>query len=195
MSEHSDDACEVPLVERLRSVPSDARAEVEVGYCHHRYIPYGHLCHDAATKIRYFEAELAAANAEIARLQAGGCSRDQRTTQWCAEAVDLAQKLDAANARIALLISERDTARMRADRNYKLREEFVSLLNTEDIERGVEFVNGIKRRVVELEQWIQGLETVASNPREHRQWVDQHIGWLHPNQFAYVGPQKPEGLR
>lgn len=69
MSEHSDDACEVPLVERLRSVPSDARAEVEVGYCHHRYIPYGRLCHDAATKIRYFEAELAAANAEVARMK------------------------------------------------------------------------------------------------------------------------------
>lgn len=103
MSEHSDDACEVPLVERLRSVPSDARAEVEVGYCHQRYIPYGRLCHDAATKIRYFEAELAAANAEVARLQAGGCARDQRTTQFCAEAVELSQKLAAANARIAEL--------------------------------------------------------------------------------------------
>ena len=27
--------------------------------------------------------------AEVARLKAGGCARDQRTTQWCAEAVGL----------------------------------------------------------------------------------------------------------
>lgn len=33
---------------------------------------------------------LDAAEAEIARLQAGGCARDQHTTQHCAEAVGLA---------------------------------------------------------------------------------------------------------
>lgn len=31
---------------------------------------------------------------ELARLRAGGCARDQRTTQFCAEAVELEAKLD-----------------------------------------------------------------------------------------------------
>jgi hypothetical protein len=31
--------------------------------------------------------------AEVARLKAGGCARDQRTTQWCAEAVELQERL------------------------------------------------------------------------------------------------------
>lgn len=56
----------------------------------------------AALKERVAEAE-----AEIARLKAGGCARDQRTTQYCAEAV-------AANAKAVefawelLGLSERD---------------------------------------------------------------------------------------
>lgn len=35
---------------------------------------------------------------EIARLRAGGCARDQKTTQFCAEAVDLERKLEAWKA-------------------------------------------------------------------------------------------------
>ncbi len=31
--------------------------------------------------------------AEVARLKAGGCARDQRTTQWCAEAVALQERV------------------------------------------------------------------------------------------------------
>lgn len=56
-----------------------------------------------ASTSRTLERELTVANAEIARLKAGGCARDQRTTQWCAEAVELARKLEEANTRIAVL--------------------------------------------------------------------------------------------
>lgn len=45
---------------------------------------------------RQLERELTAAQAEIARLKAGGCARDQRTTQFCGEAL----KLQEENARL-----------------------------------------------------------------------------------------------
>ena len=40
---------------------------------------------------------------EIARLQAGGCARDQRTTQFCAEAVQRDATIKALRARIVYL--------------------------------------------------------------------------------------------
>lgn len=42
--------------------------------------------------------------AEIERLRAGGCARDQRTTQWCAEAVEQRSRAEQAER-------ERDEAR------------------------------------------------------------------------------------
>lgn len=39
------------------------------------------------------EEKVASLEKENARLQAGGCARDQRTTQFCAEAVSLAEKV------------------------------------------------------------------------------------------------------
>lgn len=245
MSEHSDDACEVPLVERLRSVPSDARAEVEVGYCHHRYIPYGRLCHDAATKIRYFEAELAAANAEIDRLKAGGCARDQSTTQFCSEAVTLAEKLRAAQKErddaLALLgcyRMDKDELKARVSelQHWKaeqlavekewdpntlatllggqpgqsqrkvISEQVPKLLariaeleavasKYEDLYFSTrELLNVSTERAEKLESWIRGLDSPAYNPTNRRQWRGD-IGWLRPGQCAYVGPEKPEGMR
>lgn len=47
---------------------------------------------------RTLERELNAANAELARLRAGGCARNQKTTQFCAEAVELQDKLDKERA-------------------------------------------------------------------------------------------------
>jgi len=41
------------------------------------------------------DAALREAQAEIERLKAGGCARDQRTTQWCAEAVAMRAERDA----------------------------------------------------------------------------------------------------
>jgi hypothetical protein len=45
--------------------------------------PMSEITYDALRK------RLATAEAEIKRLQAGGCARDQTTTQYCAEAVRL----------------------------------------------------------------------------------------------------------
>lgn len=52
-----DQPCEVPLVEQLESVPLQAREMIEISACHHRNIPYGRYCHEAA-EIRRLEAAL-----------------------------------------------------------------------------------------------------------------------------------------
>lgn len=46
-------------------------------------------CDRTLNLCRQLERELTAAQAEIARLKAGGCARDQRTTQFCGEALKL----------------------------------------------------------------------------------------------------------
>lgn len=48
-----------------------------------------------------------------------------------------ARELQEANERIRLLIAERDSARQRADQNWKLREEFTALLGTDDVKEAV----------------------------------------------------------
>lgn len=62
--------------------------------------PTGHQFPDTTALLIHnqseLERELTAAQAEIARLKAGGCSRNQRTTQFCAEAV----KLQEENAKL-----------------------------------------------------------------------------------------------
>lgn len=53
---------------------------------------------------RQLERELTAAQSEIARLKAGGCARDQRTTQFCGEALKLQERvrrLEKAGDRMA----------------------------------------------------------------------------------------------
>lgn len=47
------------------------------------------------------------------------------------------RELQEAQARIRLLIAERDSARQRADQNWKLREEFTALLGTDDVKEAV----------------------------------------------------------
>ncbi len=61
-------------------------------------------------------------------------------------------ELEAANQRIRLLIAERDTARRQADQKYNLREEFLDLLGTDDVEQGVAVVRGLQERVKRLEE-------------------------------------------
>lgn len=51
-------------------------------------------------ELQQCKKDLAAARAEIERLRAGGCARDQRTTQWCAEAEALRHDI-ARHVRIA----------------------------------------------------------------------------------------------
>jgi hypothetical protein len=80
------------IVERLRDYPEGALDEAGILWS---------KCNDAAD--------------EIERLRAGGCARDQRTTQWCAEAEALRSEL-AERARdeiqqierLALVTAERD---------------------------------------------------------------------------------------
>ncbi len=47
----SDQPCEVPLVERLRSVPQTAHQVLELSQTKGRSIPYGPWCHEAADEI------------------------------------------------------------------------------------------------------------------------------------------------
>jgi hypothetical protein len=60
----------------------------------------------------------------------------------------LERELQEAQARIRLLISERDSARQQADLNWKMREEFTALLGTDDVE---EAVRGLKLMNAALE--------------------------------------------
>ena len=64
------------------------------------------------------------------------------------------RELNASNERIRLLIAERDTARRQADQNYKLREEFMNLLGTDDVEQGVAVVREMNERIKRLEEML-----------------------------------------
>ena len=54
----SSEAQQTPLLDLLRAVPTDARAEYEHGQFHHSMIPYGRLCADAAQAIAERDAEI-----------------------------------------------------------------------------------------------------------------------------------------
>jgi len=73
----------------------------------------------------------------------------------------LERELNAANDRIRLLIAERDTARLQADQNYKLREEFRELLGTDDVEQGVAVVRKMNERISKLNEYVAALETAG----------------------------------
>jgi len=45
--------------------------------------------------------EIERLRAEVERLRAGGCARDQTTTQFCAEAVQLQRRLDELEKRLS----------------------------------------------------------------------------------------------
>jgi len=67
----------------------------------------------------------------------------------------LERELNAAHERIRLLISERDSARLQADKKVSLREEFRELLQTDDIEQGVVVVRGLQDRIKHLEDSLR----------------------------------------
>lgn len=56
----------------------------------------------------------------------------------------LERELQDAQARVRLLIAERDSARAIADQNWKLRDEFTALLGTNDVREGVRAVRTLK---------------------------------------------------
>ena len=53
------------------------------------------------------------------------------------ESQEIERELQEAQARIRLLIAERDSARQQAAQNWKLRDEFAALLGTDDVEEAV----------------------------------------------------------
>ena len=67
---------------------------------------------DQRERIADLEAQLAAAQAELARLREGGCARDQHTTQYCAEAQRLAEVLGEAKE-LLLQAHEPDQGQLR----------------------------------------------------------------------------------
>jgi hypothetical protein len=58
----------VPLIERLRKVPADARLLIEVAAFHSRSIPVGPLCHEAAAALESSVTTTAVASREAIAL-------------------------------------------------------------------------------------------------------------------------------
>lgn len=50
---------------------------------------------------------LKAERAEVARLKAGGCARDQNTTQYCAEAAELAKEVERLDSLLSGALEEK----------------------------------------------------------------------------------------
>ena len=111
---------------------------------------------------------------QMAECRAGfpGCSRAD-DLMGCPElgaSLDserLERELAEANDRIRRLIEERDSARIQADRKWKLREEFEALLGTDDVATGVERVTEAKISAARYE-YLRSL-----NKREFCALVDE----------------------
>lgn len=63
------------------------------------------------------------------------------------DAVKTYKELEDAREQIKRLIAERDTARLQADQNYKLREEFRDLLGTDDVAKAVTEIRQMKEYI------------------------------------------------
>lgn len=84
-----------------------------------------------------------------------GC--DNPLHAWGAFSAELERELNAANERVRLLISERDTAQLQASQNWKIREEFRALLGTDDVAIALAVVREMKERIKRLEREIEVL--------------------------------------
>ena len=109
-----------------------------------------HNVGDLGMLCRRLERELNVANSKIDLLMSAN-----------ADVARIADERDAAEQRIPLLIAERDTARRQADQQYKLREEFLNLLGTDDVEQGVAVVRDMKQRISKLYEYVAALETAG----------------------------------
>jgi hypothetical protein len=103
---------------------------------------------------RQLERELNEANRKIELLMSAN-----------ADVARIADERDAAENRIRLLIAERDTARRQADQNYKLREEFLDLIGTDDVEKGVAVVREMKERIKRMEEAGDAMAAWLLDPR------------------------------
>lgn len=61
------------------------------------------------------------------------------------------REMDAAKARIQLLISERDTARFQADQKWSMRRELEAELGTADPEQAIREIRKLKARLKQME--------------------------------------------
>lgn len=88
----SDTPYAVPLVEQLKSVPIDGHDCYPFSDVHHKNIPYGVLCHSAASEIERLREERGTAR-EALRFIAEWGGRTHKTEygdiqcngKWCAE--------------------------------------------------------------------------------------------------------------
>ena len=68
-------ACEVPLVEKLRSIPKDYRTSVAIQWAEdgretgHRFIPVGYMMHEAADEIEALQYSLRLDEELIGKIQ------------------------------------------------------------------------------------------------------------------------------
>jgi hypothetical protein len=81
------------IVERLRSIDQD----------------------DLARSSRWVLIRVQEAADEIERLRAGGCARNQRATQYCAEAATLQRKIDVLNDTLLNSVKACDLVREQRD--------------------------------------------------------------------------------
>ncbi len=90
-------------------------------------------------------------------------------------------------------MNDQDIPTPRTDELFQQWDKRVITQHARTLERELTTANA---RIAELEQWIRGLERCSiTNDTEERQWHGGEIGWLYPGQCAYVGTEKPEGLK
>lgn len=114
---------------------------------------------------------------EAGRLNAGTNLHDNlKETPTCAtaERERLTRERDESRERLAAAISDRNSARAQAEQVWKLREEFVDLLGTCDIQMGVEKVKGLLARVRQLESEWSGW------PALQREWFGDRYAAMQP---------------
>ena len=78
-------------------------------------------------------------------------------------ACQLERELTDAQHRIRTLIEERDSARIQADRKWKLRKEFEALLGTDDVAVGVDRIKQSERELDAANERIKRLENAGND--------------------------------
>ena len=78
----NDVAIQTPLIEILRSVPKSCREMIQDGEHSHRNIPYGRLCHEAATELTEKTNEVARLRELLERVMQTGVAH---YTSYCFE--------------------------------------------------------------------------------------------------------------
>jgi chromosome segregation ATPase len=79
------------------------------------------LMDKAIAEIKRLRQENATLTDEIERLRAGGCARDQKTTQFCAEAVTLQREVEMLREMVAEM-RERNNKLLHRLQEYEARE-------------------------------------------------------------------------